>query len=141
MRRGTWMGAAIAIAAVVAIPLWLVLDDGGERNQAALTASAPPVLDCSRAKALGCEELNRLLAGLDRELAASIDASETAIQAWQAAIQENTYYKAATRDELADSQSLELQRAFERQARTMATLSNIQKEQSDTQQAIINNLK
>jgi hypothetical protein len=141
MRRGIWMGAAIAIAAVVATPLWLVLDDGGKRNQAALTASPAPVLDCSRAKALGCEELNRLLTGLDNELGASIEASETAIQKWQAAIQENTYYKAATRDELDDSQALELQRAVERQARTMATLSNLQKKLSDTQQAIVNNLK
>jgi type VI protein secretion system component Hcp len=37
MRRGIWVGAAVLIAVAAAIPLWLVLDDGGERRAAALT--------------------------------------------------------------------------------------------------------
>jgi type VI protein secretion system component Hcp len=32
MRRGIWIGAALLVAVVAAIPLWLVLDDGGVRR-------------------------------------------------------------------------------------------------------------
>jgi hypothetical protein len=140
MRRGIWAGAAIAIAVVVAIPLWLVLDDGGERNQAALTDAPPTVLDCSLAKARGCEEFNTLLANLDRELAAS--ARPASIEALQTAIQRDAFYNAlSTVAELTEQQRLVLQRYLERQQQTMSTLSNISKKLQDTQQAIISNIK
>lgn len=35
MKRGIWIGTAVLVAAVAAVPLWLSLD-GGSRNQAAL---------------------------------------------------------------------------------------------------------
>ena len=36
MRRGLWVGAAVLLALVAAIPLWLALDGDGERRAAAL---------------------------------------------------------------------------------------------------------
>jgi hypothetical protein len=38
MRRGLWIGAAIFVAAAAAIPLWLVVDDGGDRRAGALSS-------------------------------------------------------------------------------------------------------
>jgi hypothetical protein len=37
MKRGLWIGAAILVAAAAAIPLWLVVDDGGDRRAGALS--------------------------------------------------------------------------------------------------------
>ncbi len=36
MKRGLWIGAAILVAAAAAIPLWLVVDDGGDRRAGAV---------------------------------------------------------------------------------------------------------
>jgi type VI protein secretion system component Hcp len=40
MRRGIWIGAALSIAVVAAIPLWLVLDEGGVRRLGAIDAES-----------------------------------------------------------------------------------------------------
>lgn len=40
MRRGIWVGAAIVVAIAAAIPLWLVLDDGGVRRLGAIDAAS-----------------------------------------------------------------------------------------------------
>jgi type VI protein secretion system component Hcp len=37
MKKTIWIGAAIVVAVAAAIPLWLVLDNGGERRAGALT--------------------------------------------------------------------------------------------------------
>lgn len=140
MRRGIWVGAAILVAFAAAIPLWMAVGgDDGERNQAALTQAPRPVLDCSRARAQGCQELNALLADFDRELEGS--QRSATIAATQAAIEENALYKTAVLGELSEQDMLALQRHLQKQAELMATLSNVAKKHYETQQAIIQNMK
>jgi type VI protein secretion system component Hcp len=40
MRRGIWLGAAVLIAIAAALPLWLVMDDGGVRRLGAIDATS-----------------------------------------------------------------------------------------------------
>lgn len=39
MRRGVWLGAAVLVAVAAAVPLWLVLDDGGVRRLGAISGT------------------------------------------------------------------------------------------------------
>jgi type VI protein secretion system component Hcp len=40
MRRGIWLGAAVLVALAAALPLWLVMDDGGVRRVGAIDATS-----------------------------------------------------------------------------------------------------
>jgi hypothetical protein len=140
-RRAIWIGAAILVAVAAAVPLWLSLD-GGSRNQAALaetTATAP--VDCNRAKnAEACAELNRLMLELERELA-EIDRLRQSVDRQQDAIQENSEYLAATRDELSQQDALALQAFLEKKSQLEQMISNVMKANADTQNALAAALK
>jgi len=43
MRRGIWFGAAVLVALAAALPLWLVLDDGGVRRLGAIDSTSTGV--------------------------------------------------------------------------------------------------
>jgi hypothetical protein len=142
-----WTGAAILVAVAVAVPLWLVAGNDGDRRSAALAQGRSAALvdekalDCSGEKEPeACAELNRLLEALDGHLAA-IDERLRAVDEIHGAVQRNKFYLAAVEHELSEEDMLALQRAMERRNQLELLISNVMKAAYQAGQAAISALK
>jgi uncharacterized phage infection (PIP) family protein YhgE len=132
MKRALLLGAAALIALAVAVPLWLVLDGGGNdgRRTAALQEGS---VDCSRAKSPElCAEGARRLRAYESQVAAAaeeLSRAESELKAW-----EETLNSAGDDAQLAN---VDLQNILQKQQQTLQMMSNISKLLYDTAQSVI----